>query len=82
MQFAVLSRFGIRKVLKTEFDYLDSSPRVAYSKDEMEALLHRTARGSYNAQPLFILPGTVMFAGGLLAARRGDSTLAAERMAR
>ena len=69
IQLVVNLRGGIRPVLQAQYDLLEATPKAVYSKQEVEAYVRNTANAVFDEQPLFIFPGVVLFAGGLLASR-------------
>jgi len=70
LQMQAALRGGIRPVLRAQYAQLDTAAKTSYSRQDVEELIGNTARDSFDAQPLFSLPGTICFIGGLLAARR------------
>lgn len=74
-QAGVLLR-GPRPALRDTLVKLDQQPSKSYSREEVAELLREAGRAQYEATPFFALPGTLMFAGGLLllaSSRRAPS---------
>ncbi|MDZ7813299.1 MAG: hypothetical protein U5L74_09340, partial [Ideonella sp.] len=70
LQILVVVRAGIRPVLAGQYHQLDAEPARQYSASEVEAKIHATASDAYDAATRwFLLPGLLMLAGGLMAAR-------------
>jgi hypothetical protein len=59
---------GTRPALRTTLTKIDSQLNMSYSKKEVEDLLNEAAGAQYEATPVFLLPGTLMLAGGILGA--------------
>jgi hypothetical protein len=70
MQLTFNLRGGIRPVLQAQHVQLDANPETVYSRQDVEFYIRNTATAAFDAQPLFVLPAIIIFAGGLLASRR------------
>lgn len=71
IQGVVLVRGGTRPIIGTAIAELKSKPGKVYSAEEVLAFVGRAANSAFEAQPIFVMPGTLMLVGGLLAARSG-----------
>jgi hypothetical protein len=75
LQLGSSMRAGVRPVVLGQYKQLDLENRNTFTRSEVEERLRETAAAAYDAAPSsFALPGLLMFAGGLLAARRSRPT--------
>ena len=78
LQLLGVVRAGIRPVLAHQYGQLAAEPARQYSVSEVEAMIQTTARVSYDAATRwFLLPGLLMLAGGLMAARTNPKAVLA-----
>lgn len=78
LQLLGVVRAGIRPVLADQYRQLDAEPARQYSVSEVEAKIQTTASDSYDAATRwFLLPGLLMLAGGLMAARTNPKAVLA-----
>lgn len=68
MQGVVLARGGLRPIVGSAMGELESKPGKLYSAEEVQSFVVKAANSAFDAQPLFVLPGSLMLVGGLLAA--------------
>ena len=68
MQGVVLVRGGVRPIIGSAMGELESKPGKLYSADEVQSFVGKAANSASDAHPLFVLPGSLMLVGGLLAA--------------
>lgn len=61
-----LNLVGPRPGLRALLSQLDSKPKATYTRAEVEQLAREAVTAQFTSIPLFVLPGCVMFGGGVL----------------